>query len=435
MLLDFKFSNYKSFLNEADFFMTPDTRQKGLDYSIHSFKIGSTTYKGLSTSVIYGPNAAGKSNVVAAMETLKAIVMRGNIKDADEDISPNPASTKLFLIPHYNSEIAPTTFSIQFIDRNLVFDYFLSFELGKFMDTSYERKIVEESLSINGKPIFHREDTLQLDAPSKIKPYLNPAALSKFSAAKDLAESGLNDKELFLCNGFKTIFSKQLAEIITEWFADKFMVVYRCDAIKIMRKYANPKDHTVYVEKTTTDAAKAFGITSNDLGYTVDGDKVELCSFFQKEQLAIPAESFESYGTIRFINEFPLILRALLSGATLVLDEFDAAIHPMALMNIINIFHDDTLNKKHAQLIFNTHNPIFLNSSLFRRDEIKFVERSDTDNSSTLYALSDFKTADGVRKGEDYMKNYFVSRYGAIRDIDFSPIVQDVIQKETGKNG
>ena len=31
----------------------------------------------------------------------------------------------------------------------------------------------------------------------------------------------------------------------------------------------------------------------------------------------------------------------------------------------------------HAQLIFNTHNPIFLNSNLFRRDEIKFVERDD----------------------------------------------------------
>lgn len=59
------------------------------------------------------------------------------------------------------------------------------------------------------------------------------------------------------------------------------------------------------------------------------------------------------------MNEFPLIIRALLNGATLVMDEFDASIHPMALMNIISIFHNDEINKKHAQLIFNTHNPIF----------------------------------------------------------------------------
>ena len=43
-----------------------------------------------------------------------------------------------------------------------------------------------------------------------------------------------------------------------------------------------------------------------------------------------------------------------------------------------------------AQLIFNTHNPIFLNSNIFRRDEIKFVESEEDTNNSILYALSDF---------------------------------------------
>ena len=116
--------------------------------------------------------------------------------------------------------------------------------------------------------------------------------------------------------------------------------------------------------------AKEFGITSNALAYRADGDNVELYSILNPENgLAVPAELFESYGTIRFVNEFPLIIRALLTGATLVMDEFDASIHPMALMNIINIFHNDEINKHHAQLIFNTHNPIFLDASLFRRDE------------------------------------------------------------------
>ena len=73
------------------------------------------------------------------------------------------------------------------------------------------------------------------------------------------------------------------------------------------------------------------------------------------------AEVFESYGTIRFINLFPVVLRAIATGGTLVVDEFDASIHPMALMSIINVFHNDDINKKRAQLIFNTHNPIFLN--------------------------------------------------------------------------
>lgn len=138
---------------------------------------------------------------------------------------------------------------------------------------------------------------------------------------------------------------------------------------------------------------------------------------------------FESYGTIRFVNMFPLVVNALLNGGTLVVDEFDASIHPMALMNIINIFHNDEINIHNAQLVFNTHNPIFLNANLYRRDEIKFVERDDITHFSSHYALSDFGTTgkSGVRKNEDYMKNYFVDRYGAIKDIDFAPIFEDLL--------
>ncbi len=117
-------------------------------------------------------------------------------------------------------------------------------------------------------------------------------------------------------------------------------------------------------------------------------------------------------------------------GATLVVDEFDASIHPMTIMNIINIFHNDEINIKGAQLIFNTHNPIFLNNALLRRDEIKFVENED--KGSILYSLSDCGTNGnkGVRNTEDYMKNYFINKYGAIRDIDFSNIFKNIEGEE-----
>ena len=131
-----------------------------------------------------------------------------------------------------------------------------------------------------------------------------------------------------------------------------------------------------------------------------------------KKTTAVAADIFESYGTIRFINMFPLVIKAMQTGGTLVVDEFDASIHPMALMSIINVFHNDDVNIHHAQLIFNTHNPIFLNSNLFRRDEIKFVERDD------------------VRKHEDYMSKYFISQYGAIKDIDFTPIFEEILCDE-----
>ena len=267
-----------------------------------------------------------------------------------------------------------------------------------------------------------------------IKEYLSDITEQNADSVYEIAKNSLNQEELFLTNGFKLIYSPKFTKLMIDWFTNKFMVIYRADSIQSMRKFANPADHTIYVEKTLTEVAKEFGITANALGYRADEDDVVLCSVFDDKKIAIPAEDFESYGTIRFINEFPLIIRALLQGATLIMDEFDASIHPMALMSIINIFHNDEININHAQLIFNTHNPIFLDASLFRRDEIKFVERNKATNRSIHYALSDFKTANGVRKGEDYMKNYFVSRYGAIEEVDFSSILKEIIHENEVKN-
>ena len=280
----------------------------------------------------------------------------------------------------------------------------------------------------------NQKEKLEINIPSCITKFMNSSIKNVTEQLLEISESSLNHDELFLNNGFKNIFAKNLVSLIQNWFDKKFIVIMRSDSIKIMRKFSDKNENTIYVEKTLTDASKIFGINSNALGYklTSDGDETVLCSIFNDKKAIIPAEQFESYGTVRFINEFPLVMNALTNGGTLVMDEFDASIHPMALMNIINIFHNDEININKAQLIFNTHNPIFLDASLFRRDEIKFVERDDA-NHSIHYALSDFKTANGVRKGEDYMNNYFVNRYGAIKEVDFSPVIEQVI-RENGAN-
>jgi hypothetical protein len=318
----------------------------------------------------------------------------------------------------------------------LVVEYSILADLGTFMDSDYQRRLVEEKLIVNEKQVFLRNEDLTVDLPSVIKDYINKSIKRKTPKMLELAKDSLSDTELFLTNGFKSIYAQELVKRIISWFDKKFIVVYRSDDMRLVRKFADPKSDTVYVEKTLTEAAREFGITGNALGYkstdNEDSEDSVLCSIFGNKLL--PAELFESYGTIRFVNEFPLVILALLNGGTLVMDEFDASIHPMALMNIINVFHNDDINKNRAQLIFNTHNPIFLDASLLRRDEIKFVEREDDTGNSIHYALSDFKTADGIRKGEDYMNNYFVSRYGAIKDVDFSPILEKVIA-ESGVTG
>ena len=158
MLLEFKISNYKSFYDETVFSMVPAPRQTGLDYSIQSEKIGAKKYRGLSSAVIYGPNASGKTNLIGAMEAMRAIVLRGNIKDADTLASPNQAAYILELIPNCDSEDVPVCFSIQFLERNLAISYSFSALLGSFLEKDYKRRVVREELLVNEKQVFLRDE-------------------------------------------------------------------------------------------------------------------------------------------------------------------------------------------------------------------------------------------------------------------------------------
>lgn len=439
MLLEFKTENFKSFLDEMDFSMTPAPKQKDLEYSILEHKIGNKTYKGLCSAIIYGPNASGKTNIISAMDVFKEIVLKGNIRNSDELRSPNISEGKLELIPNnLNRCPKPTKFYIRFIEGELLVEYELKIDLGLFLDRNYQRKIKFESLRINDKTIYERTDQIEFFNLKSIEKYLINEFRVNEDSAKAIARNNLNETELFLTNGFKMMFSSKLVSFILEWFEEKFIVIYRADATEIKRKLDNTEGGKIFISRTTNDAAKLFGINSNALGYVVpeDGGEPQLCSIFKDNGVAIPAKHFESYGTVRFINMFPLILKALVEGSVLVLNEFDANIHPMALMNIINIFHDDDINKKNAQLIFNTHNPIFLNANIVRRDEIKFVERDDETHLSTHYSLSDFKTSgsNGVRKADDYLKHYFLGRYGAVKDIDFYDLFETLIKNNSSED-
>ncbi|MNM11388.1 hypothetical protein D3C81_215430 [compost metagenome] len=442
MLLEFRTKNFKSFKDEMVFSMTPAPKQKGLDYSILKEKIASKEYKCLSSAVIYGPNASGKTNIISAMDVLKNIILRGHIRNGDSKSKANPAANQLELIPNRAvPKNTPVDFEIKFIANSLVFDYCLSLDLGSFLDEDYKRKVISEVFSVNEKLVFSRNSSLEFGDLNVIKKYAIVGFEENEKSLFNLAKNNLNPSELFLMNGFKIMFSSKLSNIFKNWLEDKFMVFCRADSLHSLP--LNSKKATIYVNSTINEAARIFGINSNALGYLANDDDSEpkLVSLVGGGggNMPVQAEVFESYGTIRFVNMFPIIMSALVNGSTLVIDEFDASLHPMALMSIVNIFHNDEVNKKKAQLIFNTHNPIFLNSNLFRRDEIKFVERDDDTFCSTHYSLSDFGTSgrNGVRNGGEYMKNYFINQYGAIKDIDFTSVFENLLESrgELVENG
>lgn len=101
-------------------------------------------------------------------------------------------------------------------------------------------------------------------------------------------------------------------------------------------------------------------------------------------------------------------------GYFVIADELDAKLHPKLLRYIIELFKDQKINKKGAQLILTSHDMVNMDSSVFRRDEIWFCSLG-SDNSSNLYSLVSFVTPNGckVRKDASYSKQYQEGLYGA----------------------
>ena len=169
MLLEFKIKNYKSFVDETTFSMIPAPKQTGLDYSILNEKAGNATHKALCSAVVYGPNASGKTNIIGAMETLRTIILRGNIRNSDINFSPNIASSSLELIPNCFVKNRHTNFSISFIEKGFLITYELTLDLGDFLEKDYKRKVLEEKLFVNKKEIFSRGEKFDISIPASIK--------------------------------------------------------------------------------------------------------------------------------------------------------------------------------------------------------------------------------------------------------------------------
>ena len=437
MLLNFACDNFKSFRDGFQFNMVPEKRMTELDYSVLTEEIAGKKETGLSASVIYGPNAAGKTSIVNAMSCMRQIVLRGNVRDATDDRSGDHVSSGLMLAPFaFRDDAVPVRFDVSFTSGGIKYRYVLAVFLGAFLEKEVERYIDREQLYVNDTLVFDRtKDSVEKLKLDGITDFLNVGySLKDVEKTRKAMSNNVTADSLLLVTDFNSFCSKKLVSEIRQWFEEQFIVVNSSDR---MRFYPGmPEDDgramiNVYINKIAQEA----GIIGSDFAYVNDPEThtTKLMSVLQKTDsklYGMDADRIESVGTMRLISIMPVIISALRKGAVLVMDELDASLHPMIVMNLISIFHNDGVNTNGAQIIFNTHNPIYLNHSLLRRDEIKFVERDKETKSSSLYALSDFR-ANGeasVRKTSDYMKNYFISRYGAIEDIDFTDIIAEVLK-------
>ena len=393
MLCQFTVRNYKSIRDEVTFDMQAAAISEHEDKVIRD-KNGEQF---LPVSAIYGPNGGGKSNVLEALHTVAAKVLRPLYATGDNE-------ERVFL--RKRLLIEPFAFSKEMRNEPTEFEVFFQTELAEYRYILHVKRevVVYESLDRVKLETGRRSALFERTAEESIL----KGVFAKLKISDELSAT------LPLLSYLGITYKKnEVVKDVLEWFE------YGIDFLN----YGNPIEELRMAVSNSEDVKQLMldMIQEMDLDivdFRVVEDENNRIDVYTKHMVdGYEAELNlleESSGTKKLFGLMPFIADSLLSGTTFVIDELDAKIHPVLLRHLIMMFNDMSINKKKAQLIFTSHDLSTMNSEVFRRDEIWFVAKDNVQNSK-LYSLVEFKNEKGesVRKDAKFDKQYLEGKYGA----------------------
>ena len=392
MLCQFTVKNYKSIRDEVTFDMQAAAISEHEDRIIKDQD--GEMY--LPVSAIYGPTGGGKSNVLAALHTLVAKILRPLY--ATEDNADKVLLQKRIIVEPFafsDSKNEPTEFELFFRTESAEYRYILHVKRDVVIYESLDRVKLETG---RRSALYTRDD----------KGIVLKGAFAKLKVSDDLS------KTLTLLSYLGIAYKgNEVVKDVLNWF--EFGVDFL--------NYGNPIQELRTAISTSEDVKQLMLEMIQEMDLDIvdfrveekENERIEVftkhCVDDEETELSL---SDESSGTKKLFGLLPFIAASLLDGTVLVIDELDAKIHPVLLRHIIMMFNEMTINRHKAQLIFTSHDLSTMNSEVFRRDEIWFVAKGNAQNSK-LYSLVEFKNEKGesVRKDAKFDKQYLEGKYGA----------------------
>ncbi|MCD7885195.1 MAG: ATP-binding protein, partial [Lachnospiraceae bacterium] len=313
-------------------------------------------------------------------------------------------------------------------------------------------KIVEEVLCINEENIFIRdeENKIFVDVNSLMKKgYISKDEEDFSERLISKLNQTLDDQKLVVSGAISNLVDKKYFENFHEWF-QKFNVIMNAndmsfkqkDLKTILNKNSSKSGRrNIFESASVKEIMEIAEFGNQKIGFIseTDNDDLSMCSMYrvplkegetEKKEYAISmivdSELMESRGTIHLIRLLQPFIDVLSNGGVIVLDEMDASLHFEIVVSLIRIFNNKEINKNGAQLIFNTHNPIYLDGELLRHDQIVMVEKRKGDMVSEIYSLSDYK----LRPEERILKNYLNGKYGALPHMDLEIAFKHILESE-----
>jgi len=410
MLVSFSVSNFRSFGEEVTLNMVASGRYQ--DHPEHVMPLPGIDRSVVRTAVIYGANAAGKSNLIKAMDYAQKWILG----QADRG---RPVDAYAF---QTNARDRPTSFEFRFVAAGRIFAY--GFDVT-------ERSIRGEWLAVvNGddeEALFERNAEGHTTVHEANLDRRFPDDTKLFDLLTSRAKNDLNDSQLFLESIREVRDASQGTTMaaVVQWLTRTLVVIpIEQSHEPILTRLSRDPEYLGFVEALLGNVGtgihrlqieererpipkemeKSFDGFARHVSSDPDSDTVYsrnlqtpgrfvaryLMAYHQREgndyKLLM---SEESDGTRRLLALAPLLKAGAKEPRVFVVDELDRSLHPLLCWEFLRLFAD-TMPGAQRQLVVTTHEAHLLNQELLRRDEYWFMEKDETQQ-SRLYPLSEYR--------------------------------------------
>ncbi len=424
MIIELVVENFRSIKTKQTFSLTKSISDELVENTFDPQVLSTSPL--LRSAVIYGANAAGKSNFIKAVKAMREIVVNSakNIQRGDE-----------LPITHFklcDSTIGkPTEFEVLFIADRIKYQY-------GFSVTS--ERVMEEWLYAFPKS---RPQRWFIRAFDKDKDEYVWDFSSFFMGKKQTWKDSTRSNSLFLSTAVM-LNSEQLKPVY-DWFMktlkiagiDGWSGAYTAELCteevgkKDVLKFLNSADldiNDLKLESKKIDSSDFPGDMPSDIKAHllkeleskefIDVKTVHKTS--QGKEVLFDLDD-ESDGTRKIFSFAGPWIDTLKNGKVLFIDELHASLHPHIVKFLVNLFHNNKTNPKNAQLIFTTHETSILDQDVFRRDQVWFCKK-EKNQTTEIYPLTDFSPRKGA---ENLEKSYLSGRYSALPVVSSLELVEE----------
>ena len=422
MLLEFSVSNFRSFRKRQTLNLAASSQDKSLpENCINQELPGVTPRQWLKGAAIYGANASGKTTVIEALKALASMVKTSAKMTDPKD--PIPQIEPFALRP--GGSESPTAFEVVLVAEGTRFAYRVA---------ATRERVWHESLrayqTIKAQTWFCR------DWNSESKSYKwEPERPTGFPRDPRIENDTLSNM-LFLSKHIAS--NRTEMEPVFRWFKERLSFLHLDANWQLGSHFTlgHLQERTPHYERILQLLRHAdLGVTSaRAVEALPPKDLLEALSMmptevqekvreqlkkpsFQPElihrgagnsEIPLPWDA-ESAGTHRLFALAGPWLQFLSDGDVVCIDELDTSMHPLMVMELLRLLFSEKDNPNRAQVIFTTHNPLLLDVTLLRRDQVWFTAK-DNEGEGHLYPLTQY----APRKEESLIRGYLSGRYGGI---------------------